>query len=203
MINQPKYKICRRLGAGVYEKCQTQKFVISEAKKGAGKKGGKRPKAPSEYGLRLLEKQKIRFSYGVSERQFSNYVKDAVSAKGASAALKLYSSLESRLDNLVYRMGLAHTRTLARQIVAHGHMTVNGQRVTVPSAQIRVGDIIKIREGSLNKVLFADLAKKLKDYSAPSYVSYDVEKNEGKLLDTPKAPETVYDWGAVLEFYTK
>ncbi len=202
MKNQPKYKICRRLGPGVYEKCQTQKFVISEARKSAGKKG-KRAKAPSEYGLQLLEKQKIRFSYGISERQFSNYVKDAVSVKGSSASLKLYSTLESRLDNLVYRMGLAHTRTLARQMVAHGHMTVNGQRVTIPSMQIRVGDIIKIREGSLGKVLFADLAKKLKEYNAPSYVSYDVEKNEGKLLEMPKSPESVYDWASVLEFYTR
>src|SRR5436190_12065337 len=122
MISKPKFKICRRLGPGVYDKCQTVKFSASTGP--AAGIGGKRPKALSEYGAQLVEKQKIRFSYGISERQLSNYVEKASHIKGAGTAEKLYEGLESRLDNAVYRMGLAPTRRAARQMVSHGHFVV-------------------------------------------------------------------------------
>src|SRR3989344_611799 len=107
MLTKPKFKICRRLGPGVYDKCQTPKF--SSATKTGGRMGS-RPKAMTEYGTQLIEKQKIRFSYGISERQLSNYVKKASLAKGAGTAEKFYEGLESRLDNAIYRMGLAPSR---------------------------------------------------------------------------------------------
>src|SRR6185436_12957390 len=97
MITKPKFKICRRLGPGVYDKCQTSKFHATTSKMGVP--GARRPKAPSEYGAQLMEKQKIRFSYGITERQLSNYVKKASHIKGAGTAEKLYEGLESRLDN--------------------------------------------------------------------------------------------------------
>src|SRR3990172_12015651 len=103
MITGAKYKICRRLGPGVYEKCQTQKFTISEA--GRGKV--RRRKTMSDYGNQLLDKQRIRFSYGLSERQFAKYVKEAMKSHG-SATNHLFEKVETRLDNTIYRLGLAH-----------------------------------------------------------------------------------------------
>ncbi len=200
MISKPKFKICRRLGPGVYDKCQTSKFKTSVK---AGLPGAKRPKAPSEYGAQLIEKQKIRFSYGISERQLSNYVKKASRVKGSATAEKLYEGLESRLDNVVYRMGLANTRRAARQMVSHGHLVVNDKRVTIPSYEVKSSDIIKIREGSKSKKLFDNLAQNLKDYNSPSWLTFDLSLMNGKILDKPKNTEGFLDLNAVLEFYSR
>lgn len=200
MISKPKFKICKRLGAGVYDKCQTAKFKVAVA---SFKPGARRPKAPSEYGAQLNEKQKIRFSYGISERQLSNYVKKASLVKGARTAEKFYEELESRLDNVVYRMGFGNSRRATRQMVSHGHFTVNDKKVTIPSYQVKVGDIIKIREGSKNTKLFDNLAERLKDYKAPAWISFDIAKIEGKVTDKPKNVETFLDLNVVLEFYSR
>ncbi len=198
MINKPKFKICRRLGPGVYDKCQTRKFT-------AGTEGGfgGRPKAQTEYGLQLIEKQKIRFSYGISERQLSNYVKKASRVKGAGTAEKFYEELELRLDNAIYRLGLAPSRRAARQMVSHGHFLVGDTKVTIPSYALRVGDVVKIREGSKGKGVFAGLTEKLKDYTAPAWINFDPLKMEGKVLAMPKNVETFLDLNAVLEFYSR
>jgi small subunit ribosomal protein S4 len=200
MISKPKFKICRRLGPGVYDKCQTGKFTVSGKVMGPG---AKRPKALSEYGTQLVEKQKIRFSYGISEKQLSNYVKKATLLKGAGTAEKFYEGLESRLDNAVYRMGLANSRRAARQMVSHGHFTVDGHRVTIPSYEIKPGDVVKIREGSKAKKIFENLAEKVKDYTAPAWLTFDVPKMEGKILAKPKNVESFLDLNAVLEFYSR
>src|SRR3989338_4253332 len=141
MLTKPKFKICRRLGPGVYDKCQTPKFSATSGKFGGP--NARRPKALSEFGAQLIEKQKIRFSYGINERQLSNYVKKASLTKGAGTAEKFYESLETRLDNVVYRMGLAASRRAARQMVSHGHFIVNDHKVTIPSYEVKIGDIIK------------------------------------------------------------
>jgi len=201
MITKPKFKICRRLGPGVYDKCQTTKFSTTSGKFGG--MSGKRPKALSEYGTQLIEKQKIRFSYGISERQLSNYVKKASQIKGAGTAVKFYEDLESRLDNIIYRMGLARSRRAARQMVSHGHFIVNDKKVTIPSFEVRPGDLVKVREGSKIKKIFDNLAEKLKDYTAPAWVSFDPVKMEGKVLAKPKNTETFLDLNAVLEFYSR
>lgn len=200
MISKPKFKICRRLGPGVYDKCQTAKFSSSSAK---SLPGGKRPKAPTEYGAQLIEKQKIRFSYGISERQLSNYVKKVSRIGGAGGSQALYEGLESRLDNVIYKMGLGVSRRATRQMVSHGHFVVNDHRVTVPSYEIKIGDVIKIREGSKSKKIFSNLAEKLKDYSAPPWVSFDIGSMEGRILAKPKNVETFLDINAVLEFYSR
>ena len=124
MIIGPKYKICKRLGGAVFEKCQTQKFTLAEARKKTTKSQGKRPNAMSDYKRQLLEKQKMRYTYGLSERQLSGYVAQSVE-KSAHPGDALMLRLESRLDNVVYRLGLAKTRRLARQMVSHGHILVN------------------------------------------------------------------------------
>src|SRR3990167_2895323 len=182
MISKPKFKICRRLGPGVYDKCQTTKFSTSTK----GSFGGKRTKALSEYGVQFIEKQKVRFSYGGTERQLSNYVKKATQIKGTHTAEKFYEELESRLDNVIYRIGLAPSRRAGRQMVSHGHFIVNDHKVTIPSYGLKTGDIIKIREGSKVKKLFEGLADRLKDYKSPAWATFDVVKMEGKVLGKPK-----------------
>ncbi len=201
MISKPKFKICRRLGPGVYDKCQTSKFASATGK--AGLLGARRPKALSEYGVQLVEKQKIRFSYGISEKQLSNYVKKASQIKGSGTALKFYEGLESRLDNVIYRLGLASTRRAARQMVSHGHFVVNNTKVTIPSYELKPGDIIKIREGSKGSKLFAGIPERLKDYNAPVWLTFDLNSMEGKVLAKPKNVETFLDLNAVLEFYSR
>jgi small subunit ribosomal protein S4 len=202
MINKPKFKICKRLGPGVYDKCQTPKFSASSGKFSSSKKR-RRPKAISEYGTQLIEKQKVRFSYGINETQLSNYVKKAIQNKGVSTAEKFYEELESRLDNVIYRMGLGVSRRAARQMVSHGHFVVNDKRVTVPSYEVKLGDIIKIREGSKSKKIFEGLVLKLKDYNLPVWLVFDVNKLEGKILAKPKNLESFIDLNAVLEFYSR
>lgn len=184
----------------MFEKCQTQKFSVSEGKR---VRSDKRPKQLSDFGAQLLEKQRIRFSYGIAEKQFRNYVDKAIAVKGVPTTEKIYELLESRLDNAVYRMGLAHTRSLARQIVSHGHMVVNGKRTTVPSQHIKKGDVITIREGSRGSVLFAELDKKLKNYTSPSWISFDPTSMEGKVVGIPKGSDPVLNFSAVLQFYSR
>ena len=188
------------MGAGVFDKTQTPKFS-ARAKKGGPM--GARPKALSEYGAQLIEKQKIRFSYGITERQLSNYVKSATHIKGAGTADKFYEGLESRLDNVVYRMGLSPSRRGARQMVSHGHFIVNDHRVTVPSYAVKPGDAIKVREGSKSKKIFENLDTRLKEYNAPNWLTFDSTKMEGKVLEKPKNTETFLDLNAVLEFYSR
>jgi len=185
----------------VYDKCQTSKFKAASGK--GMTPGARRPKAPSEYGAQLMEKQKIRFSYGISERQLSNYVKKASQVKGAGTTEKLYEGLEFRLDNAVYRMGLSASRRAARQMVSHGHFIVNEKKVTVPSYELKSGDIIKIREGSKAKKIFENMAERIKDYNPPVWISFDLNSMEGRILDKPKNTESFLDLNAVLEFYSR
>lgn len=197
-----KYKICRRLGPGVFEKCQTTKFVMSEARHAKNLKG-KRKKPLSGYASQFLEKQKVRFMYGISEKQFSNYIEEANNQKGILATEYLFELLEYRLDNVVYRFGLTNSRRLSRQMVSHGHILVNGKKVTVPSHRIRVGDIISIREGSKKSILFKDLDSKMKDYNCPNWLNFNIENLSGKVLGKPKNIEGYIDLNTVLEFYSR
>ena len=197
-----KYKMCRRLGTGVFEKCQTQKYVLSETKKSRPAKG-KRPKAISGYGAQLIEKQKVRFSYGLSERQLGNYVEKATTAKGVPAVDRLYQELETRLDNVVYRLGFASSRRFARQLVSHGHFTVNGIKSTIPSQQIRIGDKIAVRDGSRKSVVFADFVTKVKDYTWPNWLKFVPESLEAEAVAKPKNEEQFLQLDTVLEFYSR
>lgn len=200
----PKYKIARRLGPAVFEKTQTQKFAVSEARHAGGKKGDKRPKALSDFGMQLIEKQRVRFSYGITEKQLSNYVAKALASKGANPSEKLFAMLETRLDNVVYRTGIAHTRRLARQMVSHGHFLVNGKRTTVPSFTVREGDVVTPREGSRKSVLFANLVKKLENYSVPKWIKFDAEKVEAKIEGSPVLETgSAINLNAVFEYYSR
>jgi small subunit ribosomal protein S4 len=202
MITGPKYKICKRLGSAVFEKCQTAKFSAAADAAGIKRKG--RPGAMSEFKRQLTEKQKMRFSYGITERQLARYVHDAMDAAG-DPAKTLIIRLESRLDNVVYRVGLAKTRRLARQMVSHGHVTVNGTKSTIPSREVTKGDIIAIREGSKNSPLFTNRAEDIAATTAPSWLTFDASKLTGTKSAEPQTTGTefLFDPTQVLQFYSR
>lgn len=194
-----KYKICRRLGAGMFEKCQTPKFVASEAKK---QKSNKRPKQLSGFGTQLIEKQKVRVSYGISEKQLQNYVDKATKAKGIVTE-NLFILLESRLDNVIYRLGFAPSRRFARQMASHGHFVVNGKKVTIPSMHLRIGDVIEVREGSRKSPMFTDFAAKVKGYAWPKWLKLTPESLQAEVIGVPKNEEAFLQFDTVLEFYSR
>jgi small subunit ribosomal protein S4 len=207
MIIGPRYKIARRLGAPVFEKTQTQKYAIRSGTVGgkpAGRSGGGRPRAKSDYGLGMLEKQKARMSYGIPGRQFTNYVKKAIATTGSSAEI-LVRLLESRLDNVALRGGYATTRQAARQMVSHGHLMVNGTIVTIPSYQVKVGDVVSIREGSKKKALFTNFDERIKTVKVPAWLKLDTEKKQATVDGIPVAnqSELLFNVGSVLEFYSR
>ena len=202
MLLGPKYKICKRLGSAVFEKCQTQRFQLAEARsprKQSRKRGGN-----SDYGAQLLEKQKARFQYGLSEKQFSRYAHEAMEGVGSSATA-LIGRLEARLDNAVYRAGLTKTRRAARQLVSHGHLTVNGRRVNIPSYHLEVGDVVAVRPESRGSALFINRAETAVETRTPEWMKMDAD---GFSFDTVKIPistETELPWSAstIIQFYSR
>ena len=203
MITGPKYKIARRLGAPIFEKTQTQKYALNLEKKSKNRKGFSKPK--SEFGTQLNEKQKARFIYGLGERQFSNYVKEAISKKTSHAPQLIFEYLESRLDNIVYRLGFTTTRSGSRQMVTHGHMKVNGRKVDTPSMRLKMGDRVEINDRSLNKPLFKDLEEKMKAGATPSWLKSDITKKSGVVQGKPiyVKTENMFDLNTVIEFYSR
>lgn len=201
MITGPKYKIARRLGTNIFEKTQTQKFALRQERKSG--KGPWRPK--TDYGMQMLEKQRARFSYSLTERQFSKYVKESVAKKGVNTLDALFARLETRLDNVVYRLGFASTRLFARQLVSHGHIMVNGKRVTISSSHVSIDDVITVHPGSQKKTAFVNFDEKMKNVKTPSWLSYDAEKKAATVTGMPKYTPTehVFDLRAVVEFYSR
>lgn len=203
MKTGPKYKICRRLGERVFPKCQTAKFTVSGS--GGRDKNRKRRSPMSEYGKQLLEKQKAKYSYGVNEKQFSNYVKEARKTKDNNPTEVLYRSLERRLDNVVFRLGLAKSRAFARQMVSHGHIMINGKKMNVPSHKVSVGDVISIRQQSKTKGMFTDFEERMKNYTVPLWLTLDQKKMEGTVKDIPPYGEMEFNlnFNSILEFYSR
>jgi len=194
----PKFKIAKRLGAPIFEKTQTQKFRVKM--ENAPKKKGK--KNVSSYGLQLIEKQKARFTYGITAGQFGKYIKQVIDSKTVHGPEELYKKLETRLDNVVYRMGLSNTRRFARQIVSHGHILINGVKNTVASTVVREGDVISVREGSKKTRTFHDYAERSKNLTVQDWLSFDGDKMSGKVVKLPtlQGQEVLFDLGQVIEF---
>jgi len=191
---QDKCKKCRRVGEKLFlkgERCFGPKCALARKPypPGPATKSGKTRRASStEYGIKLREKQKIKFSYGLRTRQFDNYAKEAENkAGGGNVMAALYSFLESRLDNVVFRMGLTDSRSVARQIVTHGHVMVNGRRVDIPSYRISVGSKITVRPQSAVKAVFKDIDAKMKKYNPPVWLKLDKTKKEGEIIGMPAA----------------
>ncbi len=196
-----QYKTARRLGARIFSKTQNPKFVLTKRMKLR-----KHPSPMSEFGLQFIEKQKMRYSYNVSERQFRNFVKNAMEKSGVDPAAYLYSTIELRLDNVLYRLGLAKTRPLARQLVSHGHILVNKKKVTIPSYTLKTGDCIQIRVGSREKKVFADIKESLKTHTSPPWLSLDMSTIEGKIIGIPKlekSSEGLFNVSEVIGFYSR
>lgn len=202
MIRHPRYKVGRRLGPGVYEKCQSPKFTASLERR-TEKRG--RGRGKTDYGIAMLEKQRARVTYGVNERQFKKYIDEVVSKKGVDQREILFALLETRLDNVVYRLGLAPTRAAARQMVSHGHIKVNGGRVTIPSQRVEEGDILTVREGSTKSKLFAEYEKKFEQTNLPHWIKVDVRKKEAVVSGAPKliGSEPGLDFAGILDFYKR
>lgn len=200
-------KTCRRLGESL---CGREKCAFKKRPYAPGKLDSERKhrSSVSEYGEQLRAKQKMRITYGLMEKQFSMYVRRATARHetgegAASPALKLFRELESRLDNVVFRAGFANTRALARQLVSHGHIIVNGRRITIPSHQVKVGDTIAIREGSKSAKVFTGLPEKLAALSPSNVLSVDPSKLEAKITGEVRDVEGMFDTQKVLEYYSR
>ena len=198
-----------RYTGSVYKK--SRRLVFSNLEN--GKELAKRPYAPgihgndrrkkmSEYGLQLQEKQKVRFMYGLNEKQFHKLFEKAAKMPGVTGEnfLKL---LESRLDNVVYRLGLAKTRRAARQVVNHGHITVNNKKVDIPSYQVKVGDVIAVKETSLDHKAIKEAVEAT--LNRPAFVEFDANKLSGKLLRLPDRSELNQEINEslIVEFYNR
>lgn len=195
----PSWKISRRLGISL---------------SGTGKELERRPYAPgqhgpnqrrntSEYGMQLTEKQKLRHMYGLNERQFRNLFVRAGKIREGKHGVNFMILLEQRLDNVVYKLGLASTRRQARQLVNHGHVLVDGKRVDIPSYEVSVGQVISIREKSKDMIIIKEAVEST--LGRPAYVSFDAEKLEGSLIRLPERDELPQDIDEafVVEYYNQ
>jgi len=208
MILDKKCSTCRRAGEKLFlkgEKCFSPKCIFVKKPYPPGKIDTERKhrSVVTEYGLQLKEKQKVRNVYGVSEKQFGNYVREISSKRVLNPTEKLYEALESRLDNVVFRIGLAKSRTHARQLVSHGHILVNGIRSNVPSRQVRVGDVISVREGSKPRTVFTEAFKKLPERESPAWITVNPEKAEAEIKSAPKEKNPPFNLASVMEFYSR
>ena len=191
----------------IARKCRS--FDISPAVMGYGNKksnrnpGGNRRKKVSEYGAQLKEKQKVKFIYGVLEKQFEKYYTKASNMKGVTGD-NMLQLLELRLDNVVYRLGLAKTRRMARQIVSHGHIRVNGVKVDIPSYQVKVGDVITLRQRSAESDLFKPLREGT-SVLTPKWLAFDAPNLTGTVNALPAREDIdfVVDESAIVEYYSR
>lgn len=196
-----KCKICRRLGESV---CGTAKCALTRRNYAPGEHGLKRKQRLSQFGLQLREKQKAKAFYGILERQFENYYM-AASRKSGNTAEQLLQLLEGRLDNVVYRAGFATTRRQSRQLVAHGHVSVNGRKCNIPSRQAKPGDVIGMKD-SMQKSKYTELlSTTFKMYEAPHWLQVDKTRYTAQVLSLPTAKdaENSIAVNMIVEFYSR
>ena len=194
----PNNKKARRVSFSILENGKD----IAKRPYGPGQHGKDRKRKPSNYSVQLTEKQKARFMYGISEKQFKKLVNDSAKMKGVHGE-NLLILLESRLDNIVYRIGFATTRRGARQLVNHGHITVNGKKVDIPSYRAKPGDVIAIKENSSDhKGIEIALANKIK---RPEFINYDEKKRVATYVRYPERSELNADINEslIVEFYSR
>ncbi|CAN5777856.1 30S ribosomal protein S4 [soil metagenome] len=199
-------RICRREGLKLFLKgsrCYSRKCSFERRSTPPGMNTMRRRKV-SEYGMQLREKQKVRKSYSVMERQFRNYFAKAEQRKGMTGE-NLLRLLEMRLDNAVYRMGFASSRAQARQLVTHGHFAVNGRPTNVPSFGTKVGDRIEVREGRRGREFFQIAAETIRSAQIPEWVSVDPTKLSGTVLAEPAREQMPLEFNEqlVVEYYSR
>ena len=195
----PAFKQARRVSFSVLENGKD----LAKRPYGPGQHGQDRKRKPSNYSVQLTEKQKVRFMYGLSEKQFKRLVQESGKMKGVHGE-NLLILLESRLDNIVYRMGLANTRRASRQLVNHGHITVNGKKVDIPSFRVKPGDVVALRESSMNhqgvEIALANFKGK-----RPDYLNYDEKKKQATYVRYPERNElnAEINESLIVEFYSR
>jgi small subunit ribosomal protein S4 len=201
----PKCKLSRREGTDLLLKSRTRS-LDSKCKLGnpPGQHGGGRMRRPSDYALQLREKQKLRRIYGILERQFRNYFKEAARRRGSTGE-NLLKLLECRLDNVVYRMGFGSTRAESRQLVSHKGILVNGKCVNIASYQVKASDVIAVREKSRKQARIQDALSLAQQYGFPDWVEVDASKMEGMFKAVPDRDELPSDISEqlVVELYSK
>ena len=192
---QPVLKRCRTLGI---------EPSVMGIDKSSNRTFNQRRKKQSEYGMQLNEKQKVRFIYGVLEKQFAKYYIMATKMNGVTGEC-LLQILESRLDNVIYRMGLANTRREARQIVNHGHVTVNGKRVDIPSYLVKPGEVISLRESSRNADRMKDIVERNSNRLVPKWIDMNKDTLEGKIIALADREDIDFpvEEHLIVEYYSK
>ncbi len=209
-MKNSKCKICLRVGEKLFlkgDRCFSTKCAIVKKPYPPGLKGKSRRRGISEYGKELQEKQKLRNWYNLREKQFSKYVKEVLEKRGQveDAGALLIEKLESRLDNVIFRMGLASSHALARQMVNHGHFLVNERKIDIPSYQVKKGDKISLRPQSLKIGNLKNIELKLKKYKAPSWIKLNTKKLEAEITQEPFLEEATppAEISAIFEYYSR
>lgn len=206
----PVCRLCRYLEEKLMlkgEKCATSKCPLERRNSRPGRPGGRasaQRRKISLHGLQLHEKQKVRFSYGVLERQFRRFFSEAAKLPGATGE-NLLVLLERRLDNVVYRLGFADSRAQARQTVQHGHILVNEHKVDIPSCVVRAGDVIEWQKASKKTEYYQRLVEKIRGKATPGWLSLDEEKMTGRILTLPDKDgiDAKFDGKTIVEYYSR
>lgn len=207
-IHEPKCKKCRRIGEKLFlkgERCTSTKCAMVNRNYPPGFHGQKGKKRASDYGAQLNEKQKIRNTYNLMEKQFKLTFDNAKKLSG-NVGENFISLLETRLDNVIFRAGFASSRPQARQLVGHGLFTLNDKKIDIPSVQIKTGDVIRIKDNKKNSPLFKDLAERLKKYDVPGWLN--VESKDAisvKILHKPDLKDIMKNLNVhvVVEYYSR
>ena len=202
----PVCRLCRREGTKLYlkgERCTSGKCALDRRSTAPGQHGAANKKM-REYGLQMREKQKTRRYYGVLERQFVNYYEEAARKEGMTGE-NLICLLERRLDNVVYRMGFASSHKEARQLVLHGHFTLNGNNVNIPSLIVKAGDVITVKESSRDSVKIKALAEAAANQTAPKWLEVKADAMTAKVLTLPAREDVDFDFNEqlIVELYSK
>jgi len=198
---------CRREGEKLFlkgDRCYSEKCAVERRPYAPGQHGQGRRAKPSEYGLQIREKQKAKRIYGLMEKQFRNYFKKADRQPGRTGE-NLLILLERRLDNIVFRMGFASSRKEARQLVNHGHFTVNGHKATIPSMLLRPGDVVQVRETSKDSPKFQEIKDQAAYKTPPEWLSVDVDNLTGSVLAYPTREQidTAVNEQLIVELYSR
>jgi small subunit ribosomal protein S4 len=200
-------RLCRAEGTKLFlkgDRCYTEKCAINKRNYKPGQHGQSRRVKVSEYGIRLREKQKLRRFYGLNESQFRRFYASASRMAGQTGH-NFLRLLETRLDNVVYRFGIGVSRSQARQFVRHGHVTVNGRKVDIPSYLVKAGDVIAIGEGSRDKTVIKENIEVAASRTIPEWLQFDAERQEGRILALPNREqiEVPVKEQLVVEFYAR
>lgn len=199
----PRNRIARRFGVNLGLKSNPAKVAKRLSQRPGAHGASRRPKSSSSFGKQLEEKQKAKYIYGIREKQLRRYVNEATKAKGDSG-IYLQQMLELRMDNVVYRLGLAITRAQARQMVTHGMFMLNGKKMDIASHVVKIGDEITVKANKSRKKIFEGIEERLKNYEYPSWLQFSSAKMTGKVIGLPMKNdfEQVFDVKFIIEYFS-